>query len=536
MDKEKKDFVRVKSSSKWKITSDKEEILPAQLSETEDEKHTPEISNQTYDEPIAPDKARLKRIKLYIQAGIAVLVSAFISFLAFINPKRKKLYTKAGMAVLVVVFIAFFVFNNSDNKQTSVAQAAESTSTHNDENELYTKYFPDIRDNLSGEKESVGLKQLPVPTSETGKHDGSQASPGIIDDVQKNDINMRTVPESPHTQAAHKEQNNLPGKKEILLPAKKASAKDRESIPGSMAIDATETIPDKKVPEAGFADSTENTSGLNIGISEETISKIETETMNGIETVPDVTLKDPSILSNSIPEQDKGEIKTEIIHEIQLVGEIKEQSISDESMVFTYVPPVQDIEPLKNIKPRGGNFMFYKEPFNSNAGNWETYNMTMASARIKDGKYYIENKSRSGKHIILHHADFPMGNEFIVKTAIKTTKASADHAYGFVMGAMDASNSYVFQITGDESYSIERYQKGVAREISGGKIINKNFTKDSFNILKVERRGSKILFFINDHFVDEIPDISFFGNKVGFLVDGKSEIAVDYTHSQIWFE
>ncbi len=179
-------------------------------------------------------------------------------------------------------------------------------------------------------------------------------------------------------------------------------------------------------------------------------------------------------------------------------------------------------------------FVSYEEQFNDNAGGWETFNTTMASARIEGGKYYIENKSETGELFILHHADFPLGREFIIETSIKTVNASDNYSYGFVIGAKDASNSYVFQVIADEAYVIMKFQTGDPQELSGGKIRRRVFQKNSFNILKLEKLGKKIRFYLNNYYIDEVLDITLFGKKVGFYVEGKSEIAIDYTRSQIW--
>ncbi len=179
-------------------------------------------------------------------------------------------------------------------------------------------------------------------------------------------------------------------------------------------------------------------------------------------------------------------------------------------------------------------FVSYEEQFNDNTGGWEIFDTTMATARIDEGKYYIENKSETGELFILHHADFPLGREFIIETAIRTEKASENHSYGFVIGASDASNSYVFQIVGNKSYAIIKFQSGDPEELSSGKIRSRVFKQKSFNTLKLEKLGSKIRFYINNNYIDEVSDISLFGKRVGFHVEGKSEIAIDFTRSQIW--
>lgn len=174
------------------------------------------------------------------------------------------------------------------------------------------------------------------------------------------------------------------------------------------------------------------------------------------------------------------------------------------------------------------------EPFDNNVNGWETYDTSMASARIENGKYYIDNKGYSGALFILHHADFPLGREFTIETAIKTIRTSDSFAYGFVLGASDASNNYVFQVSADNFYTIKKYQGGVSLELAGGKIREMVLHENSFNALKMEKQGGTIRFYINDYYISEVSNISLFGKRVGFLVEGISEVAIDYTRSQIW--
>lgn len=185
---------------------------------------------------------------------------------------------------------------------------------------------------------------------------------------------------------------------------------------------------------------------------------------------------------------------------------------------------------------RGENIVFYEEQFNDNTGFWELFDTTGAMARIDGGKYYIYNKRKTRELFILHHTDFPLDREFIIAISIKAIMTSDDHSYGFAFGARNASYSFLFQIIGDDSYSIKKYQKGVAEELSGGKIDNMVLNEASFNTLKMERQEDTILFYINNKYIDEVSGLSFFGRRIGFFAGGKSKIAVDYTRSQVWLD
>jgi len=201
-------------------------------------------------------------------------------------------------------------------------------------------------------------------------------------------------------------------------------------------------------------------------------------------------------------------------------------------------PPVIDaVSEEESARSKNEHFMRYKDQFNNNANKWETYDMTMAAARIEDGKYYIQNKLTGSETLILHHADFPLDKRIAIEAVIKVIKKDKNnYTYGFVIGAKDPSNYYALLVSGDNRYSVRKHHKGVSEELIAGDPGDGIILADSFNTLKIEIQGQKMLFFINGHRVAEVPDLTLFGKRIGFLVGGKSEIAVDYTRSQIWLD
>lgn len=196
-------------------------------------------------------------------------------------------------------------------------------------------------------------------------------------------------------------------------------------------------------------------------------------------------------------------------------------------------------EPQSEGAAAGGQVMRYGEQFNDNSANqWEIFDTSMASARISDGSYYIKNKSELGEFFVMNTYDFPFSKEFTVEVAVKTVSASSDNfAYGFVFGANDASNSYSFELTGGEAYSVKKYTRGVSEELANGKIVKRMlFQKGGFNSLKIEKQGDRWRFYINNYYAAEIPgaNMQSSGSKIGFIVAGLAEMAVDYTKSEIW--
>ncbi len=389
--------------------------------------------------------------------------------------KKKRSPVPVGIAALILIAVLFFIFKDSGKEDTSLTQTAKVLTI-----------------------EAVEEQPAVLP-----------------EDVQKDESVVQEVSEDISEPV---EVELSAGTEQLVIDEDKIEEKEPEA--DIKTADTAEESVEEEVSETGLAESDVDSQETGSDIAEEPEEEIETMLAQETEPVQEVKrqVPDKALFAKYATSEQKTETQKS---EITIPETLKEEAIIKERTV---------------TKPRGENFMRYKEQFNNNASKWETYNMTMASARIENGKYYIGNKSAKSEHIILHHADFPLGREFIIKTAIKTEKASDNHSYGFVFGAKDAGNNYVFQIIGDEFYSIKKYKEGLPQQLAGGRIESMAFKKDSFNILKMERQGNTIVFSINNNYLDEVSGISFFGKRIGFLVKGNSEIAIDYTRSQVWLD
>lgn len=177
------------------------------------------------------------------------------------------------------------------------------------------------------------------------------------------------------------------------------------------------------------------------------------------------------------------------------------------------------------------DFTSYKETFDDNSHNWDLFDIGAASASIREGSYIIENRKQEGTLVILHFHEFPHDRDFVVEARITALDNTGNHYYGFVFGARDALNNYSFQIRGDNHYTIRKYSNGAAEDLATGEITNASINHFSPNVLKVFHLSSGMRFYINDHYVAEINQPDLFGNRIGFILEGKSKIAVEETRS-----
>jgi hypothetical protein len=212
--------------------------------------------------------------------------------------------------------------------------------------------------------------------------------------------------------------------------------------------------------------------------------------------------------------------------------EVKDQAISKEVPALENNVPDRSVENKLPEAPRIKTRIF-EDSFKNNANNWDTFNTVMAAARIEPGEYHIQNKRKAGAHIILHHADFPFHSDFSLEASIRLVKSSDNFSYGLVLGAKDALNNFAFQVNSAGFCSVRQYHEGAVRELMGRKM-GSAVTQNSINVLKVVKQGDSLRFYINDVLADEISDVSFDGNKVGFIIEGESEIAVSRTRTQVF--
>jgi tetratricopeptide (TPR) repeat protein len=204
----------------------------------------------------------------------------------------------------------------------------------------------------------------------------------------------------------------------------------------------------------------------------------------------------------------------------------KENSATDSETLA--VPETEDeMQQKVDLNKEGTAIISFNEPFDNNNNNWEIVETSAAHVQIKDGKYHIQNRRKSGAYIILNGPDLSTGHDFEVEAHLNSIDNSGDHSLGLVFGAKDTEDFFAFQMLSEDEYSIRKYFRGVSLELAGGNINSKPEFQDTFTVLKINSTENKLSFFINGNYVDEVSDISFSNRKTGFFVNGQAEIVVD---------
>ena len=232
-----------------------------------------------------------------------------------------------------------------------------------------------------------------------------------------------------------------------------------------------------------------------------------------------------NINSKANIQQPVAEITAEPVIEAKLENK-NETEITQETSKPDYIPGII-------IDPSDKDFVIYEDLFDDNSNNWDLFDLEDASATIATGFYRIENKKDESKLIILHFDHFPHARDFIIEAFINAISISSDHFYGFVFGARDALDNYSFLINNNGSYLVTQNHGNSSQKLIGGQINSLSSANNSLVSLKIAKLDNNMFFYINDSYVKKVSNLTFFGNQIGFVLEGRSVIAIDKTRSHI---
>ena len=192
-------------------------------------------------------------------------------------------------------------------------------------------------------------------------------------------------------------------------------------------------------------------------------------------------------------------------------------------------PTTTAVEPTR--APTAAGKVLFKESFADNANGWAIWMPgTNYDAYLENGEYVIEPKSPSNAPEVIPMT-FQRPENFDVEVSTIWKSGVTDHRYGLVLG-VDADTYYTFGASGN-GQAVVGINKGGAGDGIPDPIGWKPKTARegdgvSFNNLKIEVRGDKISYYVNDRYIGEIAN-AIIRDKwaIGVLVQDKQKVAFD---------
>ena len=171
--------------------------------------------------------------------------------------------------------------------------------------------------------------------------------------------------------------------------------------------------------------------------------------------------------------------------------------------------------------------VIFGEPFNNNDRRWPEFSNDGVRDAVINNGYVLESKSTgwwfASKPVAINQNDY-----FKIECTVKKVEGVDNFGYGLYFGGNnEKKNHYYFAISGDGRFTVTKNQEGVSTRLIPWAVPNSINRFNSTNKLTIEKKGSELLFLINDNFVGKIAFEPFFGNSIGFTVWNKQTIIFD---------
>jgi len=171
------------------------------------------------------------------------------------------------------------------------------------------------------------------------------------------------------------------------------------------------------------------------------------------------------------------------------------------------------------------NSLVWRDYFDDNSGKWYVGDTVEDHCEISGGMYRITGK-QSGLWVSYGLKIIRKG-DYGIEAKLRGDAADPQHNVGIIWDMKDENNYYQFVISGRGNFAIQRYADGKLTYLADWSA-SAAISKTGFNILKVRKVASYLVFSINGSDVRTIANEGYDGNNIGFTFSGAQTLSVDY--------
>lgn len=179
----------------------------------------------------------------------------------------------------------------------------------------------------------------------------------------------------------------------------------------------------------------------------------------------------------------------------------------------------------------------FEDNFTDNRNRWFEDDGNQIFLKVENGKYIFESKRDNTWWLSWpeNPLQIDQNRNFRIDAVIKQIYNKKDpraNVYGIIWGMGDRyggrrRNYYFFTISDKGAFTYGKKAKGALENVIGWQEsvwINQG---NSTNTLTVEKLGEQLQFFINDHYIDKAESEPFFGDYIGFIINGLVKVEID---------
>lgn len=172
------------------------------------------------------------------------------------------------------------------------------------------------------------------------------------------------------------------------------------------------------------------------------------------------------------------------------------------------------------------------DSFKDNSNIWNEWDRQVSKMDVveKRDQYVLKHNRKKGILVSHINVDLNQKRDFKIEALIYKQGGTKHSGYGILWGGKDDYNFYSFLVTGDGVYMFGKVDNNVWKSSTGDWKDNSAIQhgRKAFNKFTVLKKGSQYTLSINDTPVAKVPFEPFFGNRVGFNVNRKQKVLVEY--------
>jgi len=176
---------------------------------------------------------------------------------------------------------------------------------------------------------------------------------------------------------------------------------------------------------------------------------------------------------------------------------------------------------------RAAEVLVLDDRFDDNAGGWWVGDDGNVAASIQAGRMRLERRI-SGGWASWRNARVHQEGGYRIEGTVTIVADEDRYGCGLWFGSRDGNNGYVFEAGALGQYRFFHYEDGKwVDETSWQPSPAVRKGVGATNTLAVLKQGAQWSLYINDQYVNQVPARAFFGQKVGFRIEGRMACEVD---------
>ncbi len=173
--------------------------------------------------------------------------------------------------------------------------------------------------------------------------------------------------------------------------------------------------------------------------------------------------------------------------------------------------------------------VIFEDLFNNNAKNWPNKMQGGVDMYMRGGKYYFHHKRNESAWMTNQQMAIDESRDFYVEASIQKISGEENYGHGLIWGFKDWKNYFSFNTTSTGFFRVSKEENNEWTNIKGWTVssaVNKG--NRATNVLKMAKVGNMLKFYINGDLVFETNYERMFGDRIGFEIHKRQELAIDY--------